>query len=149
MRHTVYKKLSYRRRGTARRVVSVNIVRNVAQICVELRVISPATGGDLRHQKNRVPGLLCGTVDVMLRLSVFAEHRLVTDRHRHRAIAYTALAERRAVKTNCSRNGNLFLFKAGLKQIRHEVLTPFSVPFKVLVFVCLDRFLVDKHEVCQ
>jgi len=76
----------------ARRVVSVNIVRNVAQICVELRVISPATGGDLRHQKNRVPGLLCGTVDVMLRLSVFAEHRLVTDRHRHRAIAYTALA---------------------------------------------------------
>jgi len=34
---------------------------------------------DLRHQKTRVPGLLCGVVCVILCLAVSAEHRLVTD----------------------------------------------------------------------
>ena len=37
------KKLSYRR-GTARRAVSVETVRNVAQMFMELHLISPATG---------------------------------------------------------------------------------------------------------
>jgi len=37
--------------------------------------------GDLWHQKTRVPGLSCGIVYVILRLSVLVEHRLVTDRH--------------------------------------------------------------------
>jgi len=40
---TVYKKLRYRR-GTMRRAVSVETVRNVAQVFVELHLISPATG---------------------------------------------------------------------------------------------------------
>ena len=35
---------------------------------------------------------------MILRLAVLVELRLVTDRHRHRAIAYTADAWRRAVK---------------------------------------------------
>ena len=42
-RNNKYKKLSYRRR-TARRAVSVETVRNVAQMFVELHLISPATG---------------------------------------------------------------------------------------------------------
>ena len=36
--------------------------------------------GDLWHQKTRLPGLSCGVVCVILRLSVLVEHRLVTDR---------------------------------------------------------------------
>jgi len=40
--------------------------------------------GDLWHQKTRVPGLSCGVVCVILRLTVLVELRLVTDRHRHR-----------------------------------------------------------------
>ena len=48
--------------------------------------------GDLWHQKTRVPELLCGFVCVILCLAVLVEHRLVTDRDRHRAIAYTTLA---------------------------------------------------------
>jgi len=40
--------------------------------------------GDLWHQKTRVPGLSCGVVCVILRLAVLVEHRLVTDRYRHR-----------------------------------------------------------------
>jgi len=35
--------------------------------------------GDLWHQKTRVPGLSCGVVCVILRLSVLVELRLVTD----------------------------------------------------------------------
>ena len=49
--------------------------------------------GDLWHQKtNRVPGLSCGVVCVILRLAVLVELRLVTDRQtdRHRAMASTA-----------------------------------------------------------
>jgi len=38
-----YKKLSYRR-GSARRAVSVKTVQNVAQMFVELHLISPALG---------------------------------------------------------------------------------------------------------
>jgi len=50
--------------------------------------------GDLWHQKNRVPGLSCGVVCVILRLAVLVELRLVTDRqtdtdgHRHRLMAH-------------------------------------------------------------
>jgi len=49
---------------------------------------------DLWHQKTRVPELSCGFVCVILCVAVLVEHRLVTDtdRHGHRAIAYTALA---------------------------------------------------------
>jgi len=36
--------------------------------------------GDHWRQKNRVPGLLCGVVCVILRLAVLVELRLVTDR---------------------------------------------------------------------
>ena len=36
--------------------------------------------GDLWRQKTRVPGLSCGVVCVILRLSVLVELRLVTDR---------------------------------------------------------------------
>jgi len=36
--------------------------------------------GDLWRQKNRVPGLSCGVVSVILRLAVLVELRLVTDR---------------------------------------------------------------------
>ena len=36
--------------------------------------------GDLWLQKNRVPGLSCGVVCVILRLAVLVEQRLVTDR---------------------------------------------------------------------
>jgi len=52
---------------------------------------------DLRHQKIRVPGLLCGIVYMILRLAVSVEHQLVTDRHT--TMAYTALAWRRMVKS--------------------------------------------------
>ena len=38
--------------------------------------------GDLWHHKARVPGLSCGVVCVILRLTVIVELRLVTDRHR-------------------------------------------------------------------
>ena len=54
--------------------------------------------GDFWHQKTRVTGLSCDFVCVILRLAVFVEHRLVTDRQTdgqtegHRAIAYTAHA---------------------------------------------------------
>ena len=50
--------------------------------------------GDLWHHKTRVSALSCGFVCVILclTLAVLVEHRLVTDRHR--AIAYTALAQR-------------------------------------------------------
>jgi len=40
--------------------------------------------GDLWRQKTRVPGVSCGVVYVILRFAVLVEHRLVTDRHRHR-----------------------------------------------------------------
>ena len=36
--------------------------------------------GDLWQQKTRVPGLSCGVVCVILRLSLLVELRLVTDR---------------------------------------------------------------------
>ena len=62
--------------------------------------------GDLWRQKTRSSGLSCGFICVILCLAclqpiscVLVEHRLVIDRHRHRATAYTALAQRRAVKT--------------------------------------------------
>jgi len=35
---------------------------------------------DLQHQKDRVPGLSCGVVCVILHGAVSVEHRLVTDR---------------------------------------------------------------------
>jgi len=53
--------------------------------------------GHLLNQITTVPRLLCGTVNVILSLAVLVEHRLVTDGHR--AIAYTGLAQRRAVIT--------------------------------------------------
>ena len=48
--------------------------------------------GDLWRQKNRVPGLSCGVVCVILHLAILVEHRLVTDGRtdRHRAMASTA-----------------------------------------------------------
>jgi len=64
--------------------------------------------GDLWLQKTRVPGLSCGVVCVILRLSVLVELRLVTDGRtdgrtdrqtdRHRPTASTADAQHRAVK---------------------------------------------------
>ena len=52
--------------------------------------------GNLWRQETRVPGLSCGVVCVILRLSVLVEHRLVTDGQTdrqtdgHRAMASTA-----------------------------------------------------------
>jgi len=62
--------------------------------------------GHLWHQKTRVPGLLCGVVCVILRSAVLVEHRRVRDRQtdRHRAMAITADAEHRAVKTRLNLN---------------------------------------------
>jgi len=54
--------------------------------------------GDLWHQKTRVPGLSCGVVCVILSIAVLVEHRLVTDRHRHRPMASTADPKHSAVK---------------------------------------------------
>jgi len=59
--------------------------------------------GDLWQQKTRVPGVSCAVVCVILRFAVLVEHRLVTDRHRHRQdghrpMASTADAQHRAVK---------------------------------------------------
>jgi len=51
---------------------------------------------DLRQQKTRVPGLLCGAVCMILCLAISVKHRLVTDRHT--TMAYTTLAWRRIVK---------------------------------------------------
>ena len=63
--------------------------------------------GDLWLQKTRVTGLSCGDICVTLRLAVLVEHRLVTGRQtdRHRAMAGTADAQHRAVKTEwwCAR----------------------------------------------
>ena len=44
--------------------------------------------GNLWHQKTRFPGLSCSIVCVIRRLAILVDLRLVTDRHRHRAIAY-------------------------------------------------------------
>ena len=48
--------------------------------------------GDLWRQENRVRGLSCGVVYVILRLAVLVEHRLVTDGQTdgHRPMASTA-----------------------------------------------------------
>ena len=46
--------------------------------------------GDLWRWKTRIPGLSCGVVCVILRLVVLVKLRLVTDRHRHMAMASTA-----------------------------------------------------------
>jgi len=53
--------------------------------------------GDLWLQKTEVPGVSCGVVCAILRFAVLVEHRLVTDGHRHRLMASTADASRRAV----------------------------------------------------
>ena len=55
--------------------------------------------GDLWHQKTRIPGLSCGVVCVILRLTILVELRLVTDTDGHRPTASTADAQHRAVKT--------------------------------------------------
>ena len=65
--------------------------------------------GDLWLPKTRVPGISCDVVFVILRLAVLVELRLVTHRQtdtqtdrrtdEHRAMASTADAEHRAVKT--------------------------------------------------
>ena len=39
--------------------------------------------GDFWQQKNRVPGLSCGVICVILRSAVSVEHRFVTDRQTH------------------------------------------------------------------
>jgi len=64
--------------------------------------------GDLWLQKTRVHGLSCGVVCVILRLAVLVEHRLVTDGQTdgHRAMASTADAQHRAVKTSRSHREN-------------------------------------------
>ena len=49
--------------------------------------------GDLRHQKTRVPAILCGVVCVILCLAILVELRLVTDQtdtDRHKPMASTA-----------------------------------------------------------
>ena len=60
---------------------------------------------DLWHQKTSVTGLSCVFVCVILRLVILVEHWLATDTDTdgHRAIAYTTLAQRRAVKTHRDR----------------------------------------------
>ena len=56
--------------------------------------------------RKRVPGLSYGVVCVILHLAVLIQYRRVTDRETdgrtdgHMTTAYTALAQRRAVKTN-------------------------------------------------
>ena len=65
--------------------------------------------GDLWLQKTRVPRLSCGVVYVILTLAVLVELQLVTDSRtdgrtdgrtdRHRAMASTADAQHRAVKS--------------------------------------------------
>ena len=49
--------------------------------------------GYLWRQKTRLPELSCGFICVIVYLAVLVEHRLVTDtdRHGHKAMAYTAL----------------------------------------------------------
>jgi len=48
--------------------------------------------GDLWRQKTRVTGLLCGSgiVNVIVRVAVLVEHRLVTDRQTDRHVASIA-----------------------------------------------------------
>jgi len=62
-------------------------------------------------QKTRVRWLLCGVVRVIIGSAILIELRLVTDKHRD--IAYTALAERRAVKMKTVRSG-LYLMDAAV-----------------------------------
>ena len=54
--------------------------------------------GDLWHQKTRLPGVSC--ICVILRFAVLVEHRLVMDGRTDRAMASTADAQHRAVKTD-------------------------------------------------
>jgi len=55
---------------------------------------------DFSYQERRIPGLSYGVVCVILSLAFFVELRLVTDRQTdgHTMTAYTALAQRHAVK---------------------------------------------------
>jgi len=48
------------------------------------RVIPVEFREDLWHQKTRVAGLSCGVVYVILRVAIFVEHRLVTDKQTDR-----------------------------------------------------------------
>ena len=87
--------------------------------------------GDLWHQKTRVPAVSCGVICVMLRFAVVVEHRLVTDRHRHRhrPMASTADAWHRAVKT------------WGLTaRIGYLTALPFSENVNVRFLVCLFSY---------
>jgi len=72
--------------------------------------------GDLWHPKTRVPELSCGVVCVILRLAVLVELRLVTDRRTdgHRAMAGTAHAQHRAVKTQTDRQTRSLQYSARL-----------------------------------
>jgi len=58
--------------------------------------------------KNGARYIKCGVLCVIPRSAILIEHRLVTDTDRHKAIVYTALAWRRAVKRE------LFFVEAGI-----------------------------------
>ena len=86
------KKLSYRR-GTARCVVSIEILPIATQQCRNYLYDKSWPNrwyevGDL-HQKTRVPGVSCGVVCVILSFAVLVEH-WQTDTDRHRLMASTA-----------------------------------------------------------
>ena len=66
---------------------------------------------DLQHQKTTVAGLLCGTVCVILLLSISVLHRLVTDRQ-----TYTALAWHRTKKKHTNRRVNISDKSNGCRQ---------------------------------
>jgi len=98
--HTAKKRNSRRSwpRGRSFRIASY--LPRVASFNYPTFICRPCDSGgisrrsDLWHQKTRLNGLLCGTVSMILRLSVLVELQLVTDRRTdgHRSIAYTAIA---------------------------------------------------------
>jgi len=91
--------------------------------------------GDLWHQKTRVPVLSCGVVCVILRLAVLVEHRLVTDRHRHRERdGQRPMASRGLPRMHiASRGNNRFTF--------YIVVTFFDIISRFLKYI-FERYII-------